>query len=64
MRQIKKSNSINNIILRIFPSSENEKPNLSIGLTNHFLVLLDSSGKIRIYHIVDGTFIIEYNNDY
>ncbi|CAD8104509.1 unnamed protein product [Paramecium primaurelia] len=47
-----------------FPPNDQEKPILHIGLTRHFLFLLDSQSKIRVYNFLEKQFIIEFNNDY
>lgn len=49
---------------KLFPANENEKPNQAIGLTKHFLFLLDTQGKIRIMSLLDQTFIVEFKSDF
>jgi hypothetical protein len=34
-----------------FPTAENEKPVVQLALTEDFLILLDSVGKIKFYHL-------------
>ncbi len=34
-----------------------------IGLTENFLIMIDSVGKIKFYHLADQTTIIEYKPD-
>lgn len=45
---------------RKFPQTDNEKGIVGIGLTNDFLIMLDTAGKIRYYHLEDQTFIVEF----
>ena len=48
---------------RRFPTTENEKPIVSIGLSESFLIMLDSSGRIKYYHIDDASLIIDHKSD-
>ncbi|EAR82687.2 WD40 repeat protein (macronuclear) [Tetrahymena thermophila SB210] len=50
----------NNVKDQKFPQIETDKAISGIGLTNDFLIMLDSSGKIRYYHLEDQQFVVEY----
>ena len=48
---------------RRFPTQEGEKSIVNIGLSDHFLILLDSNGKLKFFHLQDQQMIIEYQSD-
>ena len=47
-----------------FPQTENDKPIVNIGLTEQFLIMLDSAGKIKYWNIQEAQLILEYKSDY
>lgn len=45
---------------RRFPSTENEKPITQIAMTDNFLIMLDTYGKIKFFYLPESTLILEY----
>lgn len=48
---------------KIFPENENDKNIVNFVLTNNFLILVDSSYRLRYYNVFDHNYILDFKKD-
>lgn len=46
-----------------FPETDNDKTIISFTITNHFLIYIDASSRLRYYNLVDQSFILDFKKE-
>lgn len=50
-------------LIRRYPASENEKPISQMAMTDNFLILLDTYGRLKFIYLPELSVILEYKPD-